>query len=129
MSGELPADLSAFLTEFISSVVQLEALLLLRRTGSEWTAEALARELRIEAQPAIEQLADLCHRGLVECRETPTRFRYAPRHAEHEALIERLGRAYEDRRVSVIGVIYSAPRPTLRVFADAFRFRKDDDDA
>ena len=75
MSGELPADLQAFLVEFISSVVQLEALLLLRRSRTEWTAEALARELRIEPQPAVEQLSDLCHRGLLQCSEAPARFR------------------------------------------------------
>jgi hypothetical protein len=128
MGGELPADLRAFLVEFISSVVQLEALLLLRRSGTEWTAEALPRELRIEPQPAVEQLGDLCHRGLVQCSEAPTRFRYAPRDAEQDAVVGRLEQAYDDRRVSVIGVIYSTPRPSVRVFAEAFRFRKDEND-
>jgi hypothetical protein len=64
MGSELPQELSAFLVEYISSVVQLEALLL-RRTGSEWSGEALAGELRIEPQPDVEQLSELCHRGLV----------------------------------------------------------------
>ncbi len=127
MSGALPADLQAFLAEYIDSVVQLEALLLLRGTATEWTATALGRELRIETQPAIDQLTELCHRGLVECLDSPPRFRYAPRDQQQVAVIERLAQAYEDRRVSVISFIYSTPRPTVRVFAEAFRFRKDED--
>lgn len=127
MSSDLDPELRAFVVDYIGSVVQLEALLLLRRSGAEWTAEALARELRIEVQPAAEQLQELCHRGILDCAGDPARFRYAPGHASHDPLIARLAQTYEDRRVSVIALIYSTPRPTVKVFADAFRLRRDDD--
>jgi hypothetical protein len=128
MSGALPEDLRSFIVDHISSVVQLEALLLLRRTGTEWTVEALARELRIDSNATAEQLAGLCSGGLIAHVPDPPRYRYAPRDDALERLVARMAGAYDDRRVTVISLIYSAPRDHLRVFADAFRFRRDDSD-
>jgi hypothetical protein len=39
-----------------------------------------------------------------------------------------LARAYAERRVNVIALIFSKPATSLRHFADAFRLRKDRSD-
>ena len=55
LNNDLPAECRAFILEHIGSVVQLEALLLLRRSATAWTVEALARELRV----VLEEIAQL----------------------------------------------------------------------
>lgn len=127
MSDALSEDLRAFVVEYVSSVAQLEALLLLRRDDRAWTLEGLARELRIDVQPARELLTDLCDHGLAACHKPTEEFRYAPRRAELANLVSRLEQAYEDRRVTIIGLIYSSTGSKVQVFADAFRIRKDHD--
>lgn len=126
MDGDLPVELRTFILEHINSVAQLETLLLLRRSAREWTAEALARELRIDQAAASEQLTELTRRGLTERLDGPARFRYA-RSANVDPLVAEIQKAYEERRVRIIGLIYSTPRARVQDFADAFRIRKGDD--
>ncbi len=126
MDGDLRLELQTFIVEHINSVAQLEALLLLRRSAGEWTAEALAQELRIDRVAASEQLRELTRQGLTERLTGPERFRYA-RPATVDPLVAEIQKAYEERRVRVIGLIYSTPRARVQDFADAFRIRKDDD--
>jgi hypothetical protein len=128
MSGEISDQCRAFILDNIGSVVQLEALLLLRRSGTPSTVDALARELRIEPNGALEQLTMLWRRGLLERLDNPERDAYAPRTPAAAACVDALAAAYDDRRVTVISLIYSRPQDTVRVFADAFRLRKDEDD-
>ena len=126
----------AFVADHIESVLQLEVLLLLRgRPGSEFAAADIADELKIDRTWVEAQLGNLCARGLLACPDTtaPRRFRYAPATPELSAVMDDLARAYTDRRVTVISMIFSkppSPPPTsgIRTFADAFRFRKDNTD-
>jgi len=127
MSAEPSNELRQFIREHIASVAQLEALLLLRSTRAEWTAAAIARELRIDHAAAAEQLRELSDRGLAERIDVPERFRYAPSQPEIDALVAQLESTYEDRRVTIIGIIYSGPAPRVQKFADAFRIRKHSD--
>jgi hypothetical protein len=63
---------------------------------------------------------------LLTCADTtPPRYRYAPATAEQERVVEDLARCYNERRVSVITLIYSKPRDHIRSFANAFRIRED----
>ena len=123
MDGDLPVELRTFILEHINSVAQLEALLLLRRSAGEWTVEAIARELRIDQAAASEQLTELTRRGVTQRLDGPERFRYAPR-ADVDPVVAEIQKAYEERRVRIIGLIYSTPRARVQDFADAFRIRK-----
>jgi predicted ArsR family transcriptional regulator len=124
---DLPDDVRALIIDRIDSVVQLEVLLLLYGDASRtWTAADLARELRIDARAAEQQLDLLCSRALLSCTAaSPRTYQYVRRSPADDAAIEGLQRAYADRRVTVIGLIYSKPTDPLRSFADAFRIRKD----
>jgi len=131
VSQEEPKHIQAFVAGYIESVIQLEVLLVLYGSSERaWTAEALARELRIDPAWVDGQLAQLCAKGLLHCSEDgPRSYRYQPHTSElHQAMID-LSKAYADRRVSVISLIYSRPaeQPTdpLKSFSDAFRLRKD----
>jgi hypothetical protein len=120
----IPQNVVQFLAEHIDSVVQVEVLLLLHsHPGVEWPAERLAQELRINPDWAAAALAQLESLGILEA--SPGGFRYAPRTAEIAHTITSVSKAYEDRRVSVISLIFSKPPDPIRQFTDAFRFRKE----
>jgi hypothetical protein len=127
MPDDFPEDLKQFLAGHLSSVAQLETLLLLRSgRDREWTPEDVSRSLYTTAEMAADQLSELHARGLVACKEeSGVRFQYLPATAELEAQVGRLETMYRERRVAVITAIYSQPLDKVRTFADAFRLRKD----
>ena len=134
-NGGLPDDVVRFIGDHINSVEQLEVLLLLRATRPKaWDADAVAKELRIAPISAGERLEDLSVRGLAAASEEPAAgYRYSPRTGELDRAVGRLASVYAERRVSVITQIFSKPEdatPTpgdnIRLFSDAFKFRKKD---
>lgn len=127
MSGAgIPDEVAAFIAKHVDSVVQLEGLLLLAAdSGRDWSADEVARELRIETSWAEAQLDLLSGQALLE--RAGGRFRYAPRDAGTHAAIAGLAKAYAERRVTVISLIFAKPADNLRAFSEAFRLRKDRD--
>ena len=125
---ELPPDVRAFIAEYLDSVVQLETLLMLHAApGREWDADDVARDLRIDRAWADGQLVGLCEQGLAVRSDAGEgrRYRYAPAAAAAGAAVDGLARAYAERRVTVISLIFAKPADSLRAFSDAFRIRKD----
>lgn len=112
----------------IDSLEKLEVLLLLRnRAEREWTASAVALELRITEASAAARLGDLAASGLlVSTGETPSAavYRYSPIRSDDVRDISELAATYAERRVSVITFIFSKPQERVRGFADAFLIRK-----
>jgi len=118
-------DLLTFIYSAVRSVWALEVLLLMRREpGRVWTAEALARELRANERLVGDVLADFDTGGLV--RGDDGGFAYAPAAPVLGELCDRLEAAYRERPVGVVKAILAAPKDKLQIFADAFRFRNDD---
>jgi hypothetical protein len=125
--SEIAETVTRFIADHISSVVQLEALLLLRSDRRGWTADDLSRELRIDHDGALTQLERLASAALLVRDEgTPITYRYAPASEALTRVVEELAAAYDERRVTIIGLIYSKPSDSLQVFANAFRFRGGD---
>ena len=120
--------MTQFITDHVESVMQLEVLLLLAgQPGQAWSAADLAQQLRIDPAWVDGQLRAMVAKGLVVLVDGPPgpQFRYAPRTPELARAVDELAHAYADRRVTVIGLIFSKPVDKLRSFADAFRIRKD----
>lgn len=119
-----------FITEHINSVVELEALLLLHGDRNRsWSASGIARELRIDRSWPQTELQGLCDKGILSCEggADPV-YRYAPKDPGMDAVVGDLAAAYADRRVTIIGLIFSKPAEKLKTFADAFRIRKEQKD-
>jgi hypothetical protein len=126
--GEITDAIKRFIADHITSVDQLEVLLLLHRTAErEWTAAAVSRELRIDAEWAARRLDDLQVRGFLSAMEGEgaASYRWAPATADLARGVEAVAAAYAERRVSVTTLIFAQPSSTIRTFANAFRFRKD----
>ena len=120
------------IAEHIDSVEQLEILLLLHKDSARaWSAEAVARELRVSPISAGDRLKELMRAGIlvrVEGVGSGAEYRYAPDSPKLAEAVNGLASAYTERRVTVINLIFSKPVDKIRTFADAFRLRKDDDD-
>lgn len=125
--GMISPQLKQFITDYIDSVSQLEILLLLQTNPQQvWSAEVMARELRIEPTGAAQELTQLAAKGfLAPAPDNPATYHYAPRTPELQANVVALAQAYLVRRVTVISLIFSKSTDKLRVFADAFRIRKE----
>jgi hypothetical protein len=132
LSSTLPPQVRALIVDRISSVVQLEILLLLHaEPARSWTADDAATHFRIDPTWAEAQFTELAAQGLVRPLSggSATTHQYAPKTADLARAVSDLSKAYNDMRVSVISLIYSKPTDTLKSFADAFRIRKDKDQA
>jgi hypothetical protein len=127
MNQDIPDNVRALIAAHISSVVQLELLLLLHAEPTrERTPADISRELRIDAGWVAGQLRDLCAAGLLVCTEGPNpSFRYWAARPEFHDAVEGLAHAYAERRVTVIALIFSKPADPIRSFTDAFRLRRD----
>ena len=125
MNAEPISDaLHSFILQRIDSVTQLEIILLLHtRPDQAWTAQSLARELRVSPTWTAEQLALLAHQGFVARQEES--FRYRPDDPTRACIAE-LAAAYATHRIAVVNLIYSKPNRVIKSFADAFRFRRPD---
>lgn len=125
----LSEDVKKFIVEHISSLEQLEVLLLLhRRQENEWTAEEVSQELRLSQASIAMRLADLEKRGLLAVREaSDLLYRYHPQKPNFESTVNSLAEAYPTYRLTVINLIFSKPLDKIQTFADAFKFREDKD--
>jgi hypothetical protein len=127
---DLSPDVRAFIAGQVASVVQLETLLMLHGSPErQWAADEVARDLRIDRAWAEGQLEALCRQGLAVGRDEADgwRYRYGAA-APVGPTIDALARAYAERRVTVISLIFAKPADALRAFSDAFRIRKDRDE-
>lgn len=127
MTEDFPEVVRRLVATHIHSVEQLEVLLLLwARRERTWTADEVARELRIDAGSAASRLLDLHGRGFLEDRGGAFAFRNGV--PELQRSVDALAEAYRERRVSLINLIFSKPVDKVRLFADAFKYRKDESD-
>jgi predicted transcriptional regulator len=113
-----------FIDANISSVEQLELLLLLRRTKPRtWTAQSASLELRTSPQSVATRVSELAARGLVTI--DGGEFAYGAS-SSADGTVGELERVYATYRTRVITMIFDKPPRPIRDLADAFRLRKDD---
>jgi predicted ArsR family transcriptional regulator len=103
-ADDLPEDVKQFICAAITSVDQLEVLLLLREDpAKEWSPADVSQALYTQPEAAAMRLADLRARGLVAARaDGGPLYRYRPATAELQRAVDRLAEVYRRRRVSVI---------------------------
>jgi hypothetical protein len=124
---DFPDDVQQFLLDRITSVDQLEALLMLRaEPAREWSAAEVGRALYTQPEAAAARLTALVRSGLLAGRDAEGGhlYRYAPAAPEAAGLVTRLAELYPRCRVRVVATIYSKQNENVRAFADAFRWRE-----
>ena len=129
MRNDLPADVAGFVLAHIHSVAQLELLLWMYAHGDEpRTAAEISATHRMTEDMSAQLLEDLRVRGFLTLDDPEAEgYRFGPRNQELIELIGRLAEVYQQRRYSVINLIFSRPTENVRNFARSFRLRKDDE--
>jgi hypothetical protein len=128
---KLSETVQQFIAQYISSVDQLEILLLLKREPMRsWNAGDVAVALATDRLAMESRLAQLAQAGLIS--EKPGNpapvFQYGPRTPDLYRAVEELESAYPHFRVSIINLIFSKPIDKIRTFADAFRLKQEDEE-
>ena len=126
--GELSGEVRHLIARHVTTMEQVEVLLLLQRAPERaLSPDEIRAELRLQpSAPAPATLAGLQDGGLVEREGAhPARYRYAPANDALRRAVELLATAYNERPVTLIRLIYERPNP-VQSFADAFRIRGDD---
>jgi hypothetical protein len=122
----IPEDARLLIATRVDSLATLDVLGLVRTGGDrEWTADDVAGALRLDVVSASRQLVALRQGGILTVTMgVDARYRYAPPAATAVA-IDALVAAYVAHPLEVAELIAARPRNKLRLFADAFRIRKD----
>ena len=126
MPEAISNSVQILLREQIHSIAQLEALLRLREPpAAPESVPELSRTLYTPDSMTLSLLESLRACGLVERFDgSEPRYQYAPKSPELAQTIAELANLYQQRRVTIINLIYSNPVKKMQDFADAFRIRK-----
>ena len=118
-------ELHTFIRANLRSLWALELLLLMRRERDRsWSADELNRELRGSVSLVQEILHQFRDAGLVELGQEGG-YRYRPRTAALDGLVEQLADAYTESPLAVVKSIVAAPNAKIQTLADAFKVKKD----
>ncbi len=120
----LPADVLRFLQTHIHSALQLDALLLLRRTPERWwTVETLNRELRASLGATAKYVQEFRDAELLALHDAA--FRFAPTE-EDEAVVGLTANLFETHPHLVLDAIY-APHHGARAPAEPLKRKGEDE--
>jgi hypothetical protein len=123
----VPDEARLLVERRIDSMQMLDVLLLLHRSPERsWAASETARALGTSEVSASAQLVALRQGGILSVEMTDdARYTYQPR-PELAAAVDALAAHFRENPLEVAELIASRPKHTLRIFADAFRLRKDE---
>jgi hypothetical protein len=123
--ADFPEDLCLLIKDMISTLDAAELLLLLAGDPARhWKIEEIIQELRptvIAESELRRSLALFVARGLVAENQDAC-FQYRPATAALDATVGALAKAFNQRPVTLIRMIYSR---SIQSFADAFKIRRD----
>jgi sugar phosphate isomerase/epimerase len=117
--------LHQFIARYIGSVEQLEILSLVSSApGKTWSVAEVFRVIQSSEASVAECLKRFAEHGFLTV-ESGGGHRFAPNTTDLAECVAELTKAYRERRVSIIEMIYRRPEDPIKNFAEAFRFRKE----
>jgi hypothetical protein len=127
---DLPQEVMKFVAAHIDSVEQALVLqALLENPGRAWTIPELTKELR-SADASIERrLQDFYQRGVLlpPAPGHEGKLIFLPASKKMEKAIQLFMKAFKERPSRVIELIFAQPSRSIQAFADAFKFRKENE--
>lgn len=123
--GAVSEQLKAFLEQRLSSLDQMEVVMLLRADPARsWTAPEVASALRTAPESAAMRLFLLASGGLIAFEPSAIpRYRYASVDDETNSMLQELSDVLTANREAVLAALES-PRDPIRSFSDAFKLKK-----
>ena len=128
-SYQLPIDVVEFAESHLTSVHDLEVLMVLVDSPSRWwDAAMIAQELGLTTRVARNSLEHLATRNLLDIRITgDVKYQLRPSTPELDRAVTLFAATYRRHSPSVTRMVLErAAGRRAREFADAFRIRRDD---
>ena len=128
--GHIPERIQKFIRGSIDSVEQLHVLALLyERRDRDWTLDSISQELR-SASNSIGKRVRMLIAAKVLTPESLAgeRVRYVPVDEQVDQSVRELIELSHVHQYRIIELIFSKPNPAIQSFADAFRFKKDEEE-
>jgi hypothetical protein len=124
---EPSTEVRAFIEAYIDSIDCLRVLLaLVRQPGRDWTDAELAKTAQLSVEATCTQLDKFCANGFATMSPGPPKsYRYAPRAAQIDELVQQLIQLDNRRPVTLVRLVYAKTFYPAQAFADAFRFKKE----
>ena len=123
--ADFPEELCLLIKDAIPTIEAAGLLVVLARDpGKQWKAEEIVHEIRptVIAESEVRKCLVLFQaRGLV-IENQNARFQYRPASAALDSTAKALAKAYTERPVTLIRLIYAR---NIQSFADAFKIRTD----
>ena len=129
MADIIPNDIKRFLVANIESILQLEALLLLRRhQDQKLSCETIAGRLYVGPLDIAGALRKLVARGLIvtEIRGEISVFHYNYTNQTVVQAVDRVADLYTKYLIPVTNFIHQRPLKNLQDFSDAFKLNEDE---
>lgn len=124
--SEFSEELRRFIKEYITSLEQLEILLLLYHTADRlWTIEEVFKVIQSNPHSVADRLQGLVSLGflIAEGSDKPA-YRFQPASSEAAQRTSELAKAYALSKYKVVETIFSTPRDQVQQFADSFKLRR-----
>jgi len=114
-----------FIAQHIQSVEQLEIFLTLGNGGDRsWSVDEVFRKIQSNAKSISDCLGYFLKES-VAILEKEGRYRLSDKSLNLVPIASELQKAYRERQVTIIEMIYKKPPRQIQSFADAFKLRKD----
>lgn len=126
MAENVPSEVEQFLAKHITSLDQLEVLLLVSALPDRaWSASAVYQVIMSTHALVCQRLDELVARGFLACSGEPPLYRYAPQSDELARQVAAVAGFYKMSRHRVVQLIYSAKSRPIDEFSKAFKFRRE----
>ena len=117
-------DFCRFLQSSLPTVEAAELLLLLAGDpGAAWRPKQAAERLPAMSEAAAAKILQSFHASGLTLAGVDETYQYRPASEALKAHVEMLAKAWEERPVTLIRIIYALRDSKIRSFADAFRMR------
>jgi hypothetical protein len=128
---KIPENIRRIFQDHIDSVEQLHVLVLLQDNGERaWTVQSISQELRSTPGSVEKRLRDLISRRLLAADSIGPEgsVRYLPYNEESAQNLRDITAFYKQRQYTAIDLIFSKSTSAMQSFADAFRFKKEEEE-
>jgi hypothetical protein len=127
--AEIPASVVWFVRDHVTSLDELELLLLLLQSPDKWwDASSAARETGTDTTSARRTLERFASQNLLAIAVTgDVRYRFQPGDARLRQAADAFNAVYRTNRLAILHLVTGRQQRSLRDFANAFRIRRDDD--
>jgi hypothetical protein len=127
MSDLIPEKLKRFLTDYIDSIAELEAMLFLRQyPNRSWSCRLVAEWIYLSEEDTASLLAKLTKKGLITADEmSPASFQYKPHNQEVAQLLDQLAEMYGKYLVPITNLVHKKSLRNIEGLSEAFKFKKE----